>query len=430
MLVQELVHYLKTTPGFTRLLEKLVLRYKTLSRIGGSVKLTKLTDAEKEALTAFFRKDYTHQSSATISIAQFEKALQKTRYEQLSVLDVLEAYAGEEIITAKVEKSQKQLEREETFQELIDHYPSCEGWLNYVKRKERGTKILSMFFNENREHFKEVVSDVCEALLRLPSRFERLPVFSQRITRDPHRFDLHTDRGRALLLALQYNLSLGDPHCIIKGKLTAEEANDVLQSFHIYRDDLMNFVTVSGLIGFVKGQDHPVWKEAAEERMVMNMPLREIVKLSGCRPATGNRVFIVENSGVCSALLDRWSFPVPPPIICTHGQFKLAALLLIDLLAASGVTLYYSGDFDPEGLLMAQRLKKRKPEQVMLWRWDEANYRESLSDSLISSERMQSLNHLQLEELNEVKSLMMNLKKAGYQENLIDDLLNDMKKMM
>lgn len=430
MLVQELVHYFKTTPGFTRLLEKLVLRYKTLSRIGGSVKLTKLTIAEKEALTAFFRKDYMHQSSATISITQFEKALQKTKYEQISVLDVLEAYAGEEIITVKVEKDQKQLEREETFRELVSQYPSCEGWLNYVKRKERGTKILSMIINEDREHFVEVVSDVCEALCHLPSQFERLPFFAQRVTRDPHRFDLHTDRGRTLLLALQYRLSVGDSSYVIKGKLTAEEANDVLQSFHIYRDDLLNFVTVSGLIGIVNEHDHPVWKEASNQQIVMNMPLREIVKLSGCRPATGNQVFIVENSGVCSALLDRWSFPVPPPIICTNGQFKLAALLLIDLLAASGVMIYYSGDFDPEGLLMAQRLKKRAPEQVQLWRYNTEDYLKSLSDSLISAERMQSLNNLMLEELKELKTQMMNMKKAGFQENVINGLLKDIKTMM
>ena len=37
--------------------------------------------------------------------------------------------------------------------------------------------------------------------------------------------------------------------------------------------------------------------------------------------------------------------------MCMNGQPRLSAVLMLDLLAASGIKVYYGGDFDPEGLL-------------------------------------------------------------------------------
>lgn len=48
----------------------------------------------------------------------------------------------------------------------------------------------------------------------------------------------------------------------------------------------------------------------------MNMPLRELLKIDKVVPAEGSQVYIVENSGVFSSLLDI----VPnAPLACTHG---------------------------------------------------------------------------------------------------------------
>ena len=50
--------------------------------------------------------------------------------------------------------------------------------------------------------------------------------------------------------------------------------------------------------------------------------------------------------------------------VCTDGQPRLAAFVLMDLLKAHTV-FYYMGDYDPEGLLIAQRLKERYGDRLV-----------------------------------------------------------------
>ena len=41
-----------------------------------------------------------------------------------------------------------------------------------------------------------------------------------------------------------------------------------------------------------------------------------------------------------------------------NGQPRLSSLLLLDLFAKAKMEVWYAGDFDPEGLLIAQKLKQ------------------------------------------------------------------------
>lgn len=44
--------------------------------------------------------------------------------------------------------------------------------------------------------------------------------------------------------------------------------------------------------------------------------------------------------------------------MCMNGQPRICSVLMLDLLAAAGVHLYYVGDFDPGCLLIAQKVKQ------------------------------------------------------------------------
>ena len=46
------------------------------------------------------------------------------------------------------------------------------------------------------------------------------------------------------------------------------------------------------------------------------------------------------------------------PIICTHGQLRMASWRLLDLLDFD-IEMYYSGDLDPEGLRIAQNIDRK-----------------------------------------------------------------------
>src|SRR5690625_4338651 len=151
-----------------------------------------------------------------------------------------------------------------------------------------------------------------------------------------------------------------------------EAVNELLNEYHIYRDDLLNFVTAAGLYAETVDGIQEVWASAVAQNTVQIIPLRELVPLTRVYPNSGDKIWIVENSGVCSVLLDK---KPSIPIICTNGQFTLAAFILLDLVVAEGCLLYYAGDFDPEGLRMAQRLLERYPGNISLWHMNEQAYK-------------------------------------------------------
>ncbi|MGI6365653.1 MAG: DUF2399 domain-containing protein, partial [Bacillota bacterium] len=146
-------------------------------------------------------------------------------------------------------------------------------------------------------------------------------------------------------------------------------------------------------------------------------------RLKYVRPVKGNRIFIIENSGLFSHLTDADNFS---PMVCTHGQFRLASYMLLDKLAETGVELWYSGDFDPEGLLMAQRLWERYPDQVKLWRYSPEDYRRCLSNISIPPRRLKQLEKIHVPTLIPTAEAIIKAAKAGYQENMADSLAADM----
>ena len=429
-LLQECIQYFKGEPGLSRLLQKLIDKYRSLGRMGGSVRLTELKEHEKEALSSFFRKDYAKQASATISFSTFEQALTQTKYAQLSTIEIFEALEGKKIQTNSQQQLLNEGEKQAFFNRLRQDAPKLGQWLSYIEGKGRGTRSFHSLYEKDRYELKKLIFLVEQALNGLPKngQFERLPIFSQRITKNPHAFDLDTELGRAFLHALQFALHAKGEWTIIKNQLNTEEVNELLQAVHIFRDDLLNFVTVIGLKGWSNQQLNETMETAVHTQTVLNLPLREVLKLTSAAPHTGKRVFVVENSGVCSAILDRWQLPFCPPLICTHGQFKLAALMLLDLCAKEGIEICYSGDFDPEGLLMAQRMKMRHPKSVALWKYEKRDYEKSLSTKEIPLEKLAQLNRIALPELEDVKLALLTTHCAGYQEELIDELVADMER--
>lgn len=167
-----------------------------------------------------------------------------------------------------------------------------------------------------------------------------------------------------------------------------------------------------------------MWQGAMETHSVLNVPMRELLRVNRVRPNRGDTVWIVENSGVFSSLLDDVS---DAPIVCTHGQFKLAAYRLLDMLVASGCRLKYAGDFDPEGLQMAARLKERYGDKLDYWCMDLESYVASEPSVMLAEERLVKLGRVTDMELQAVVEEMKKRGRAGYQEALIEKMVVQLK---
>ena len=90
-------------------------------------------------------------------------------------------------------------------------------------------------------------------------------------------------------------------------------------------------------------------------------------------------------------------------------------MILLDLLSRES-RLHYAGDFDPEGLGIAQRLKDRYGSRLELWEYKPEYYlrarsAENLPEGMISPERMKKLDKLRDAEL--VKSGIESLERRN-----------------
>ena len=81
---------------------------------------------------------------------------------------------------------------------------------------------------------------------------------------------------------------------------------------------------------------------------------------------------------------------------------------------------WYAGDFDPEGLLIAQRLKERYGEALHFWKYEAQWYEQYLSSVRLSESRIKKLEHIYMQELQGIKEGIQKRKRAAYQEAMLE----------
>lgn len=421
--LQQAVRFFKSERAYQQLFQDFRKKYESLGRIGGNVSVNNYSESSLEEIGKFFGQPGARiREKGQISLRDFELQIKNTKFHFVSLKPLLDAYFGETIMSKKEQQQIREAKLHHFLQEQQHRYPQIADWIAFLYEQKREGRWILQLAETEPSHFKQLLHILNRALCSLPKRAERLPLFSQRITGNPHAFDLQTDLGRMFihLLAVQRAQLLQEP--LQEIPTSTEAINDLLQEKQIFRDDLLNFVTCANVIAETDSGIHPVWEVAAKHRTVQIIPLRELIPLVRVYPATGETVWIVENSGVCAALLDE----IPhAPLVCTNGQFTLATLMLIDLLAESGCRLFYAGDFDPEGLGMAQRLLERHPASIRLWQMDSSAYQKTKPSKSLSMERLEKLASIHHPALTDVAATMRKLGKAGYQEALIDHMGKD-----
>ncbi|GAA0287764.1 uncharacterized protein (TIGR02679 family) [Gracilibacillus halotolerans] len=423
-MIKAALAYFRENNYYDRLFILFRKKYESLGRIGGTVKIDSLRDKELEAVARFFGKTTTDlQRMEKVSLESFEKQLKNTKFASLDLKELLEAYFEEPLVSKKEKKEMAEQRTKHFFDQLASKYPGINNWLNYVRKKSSDTYWIYRLMADSPEEFLMKACHLEHAIAHLPSELERLPMFSQRITRDPHAFDLNTILGRLFVHLLAVDKCKGNAVIV---PTDSEGINELLLSYNILRDDITNYVTCANLLAESTEGSHPMWEAAARTQSVLNMPLRELIGLTSVYPA-GNKkmVWIVENSGVYSSILDKLP---DAPLICTHGQFKLAALILIDLLVKEDCTLYYAGDIDPEGLGMAEKLILRHPQNVRLWKMDVKSYQKSIASIELSDERLKKLDAIVTSEMLPVVKEIKKRKRAGYQEALVSEMIAELSK--
>ena len=414
-LAEEARNYFKKHQILLKLAKAFCQKYRSLGHFGGSLALPAMPSLQQADLAAYLRRDA--KPGDRLSYKDFAAAWEKTRFASLPLEEFLLELMPDNFSSKQEERQREQSAREKIYAELAANYETgpARKWLEALKSKELRLPQRDLYLR------KELLGTIAQALASLPSACERLPFFANRVTGSPHGLDFDREAGRIFLQALAY----------LKGESVPREADErtsLMYEFHLLRDDILNFATIYGLTAYDEtGRELVYWRAAAENCSPLNLPFREIVLAGIIRPLQENSpVYIVENSGVFSTLLDKLQESrATIPLIALHGQLKAASWALLDKLAASGASFLYGGDCDPEGLGIANKLLYKYP-NTHLWHMSAEEYAQAAQP--LPEERLKKLPEELHPKLRPLAEAMREKKKILYQESLIEEMENDILK--
>ena len=417
--MKECQSYFKSREVYQKVFEKMREKYASLGHFGGKLVLTKLTAEEKMQLGGFLQKDYGNHKTITLSMTRLQKALEQSKFSEFTWEEIVEQYFGQPLLVKKQVEQSKREQKNDYFQRIKEKYAGLRGsrWLESLLEHQTagsGYQLLQQQYNKNQEELESVLKNFFYAVEHLPvfqKEVKRLPVFASQMTGNPHFFDENMVGGKLLLYFIKDSFHICEEEL---GESRPEKRNRLLYEAGILNDDVSNYVLTYGLHGMMKnGTLHKGiegYYDAKEPIQLTLLTLQNLEKIWG-----NQTIYVVENPSVFSIMIES---DADISAICTNGQLRLSTMLLMDRLQEKSC-FSYAGDFDPEGLLIAQNLKARYKEKLYLWNYEKEYYEKAKSEVLLNEKRLKKLQNIYVEELQQIKELLLQEKRAGYQENMV-----------
>ncbi len=421
---RECAEYFKNLKESNRCFRELRRKWRSYGRAAGQITMKETSQEERRMIGGIVGKVF-YDETIRFSFQEFEQGLQKTRFAPVEMKDVLEEYFGEALCTNQGKRVEAQLAKGEFFKEILSSTGKSKAftWIRDMEaHKKFGYQLLIREYGRDRGQALELAENVGEALVRVENAKTAgteipLAVFAADITGNPHYFDRGTTAGQLLIHGICYLENTSFPE-------NAHQWRGLLLRVGIVPDNVSSMVHTFGLrIKTTEGW-HPAYEVfcARKEPCVVTMEnLREVTGVQ----AAGSRVYVVENEMVFSYLLDKGkgkNFT----LLCTSGQLRAAALDLIPFILDSGAEIWYSGDMDPDGLGIADRLWQKYGDRIQIWRMTPDDYAKSLSGESVGEAGMAKLENIRNPLLQKTAACIMEKRVAAYQENLLEDLLEDL----
>lgn len=422
----ECAGYLKKNEAYARLMRELQKKWKSLGRSAGRVTLENATEAERRAIGGIVGKTFAD-TTVTITFQEFERGLQKTRFAPVDMKTVLEDYFAAPLQTNQEQKEQEQRTKDAFFDRLLSCFGDCgenrtaaSDWIREMRRRKKyGYQILLKEFVKELKAAEILACNVGRALIRLEEtegEESLLAVFAAEVSGNPHYFDRGTAAGQLLTHAVCFRKNSEIPQ-------SAYEWRECMQSVGIVSDNIASMVHVFGVRLETEDGPHPACEAFYHRKEPCVLTAENLKYIIGAK-ASQNIVYVVENEMVFLYLTEN-AKDRDVSILCTSGQLRVAAIQLLDHLSECGAVICYSGDLDPDGMDIADRLWQRYGDAVHLWRMGIEDYRESISGEALSGRQLAKLKNLKNAALCRTAELVQREKKAGYQENLLKQLLDD-----
>jgi|GEM_PF-1565283 len=399
---KELADYLKSKKGLTRLMTKLKEKYISLSRPSGTVVLNNLTEIESIDISNLLGKRIYKEDDLKTSFKEITKKINEGRYSEFTWQELLNDYFNEDIITKEEEILTKKREEIKFYNNIYEKNKD-KKYIEIIKEiiVNDGiiSKVIKQKYHKNRSDLQEELNNILLLLDNIPEYPTSLAVYAS-LTGNPHYLDLNKNTSTLFLKILSRIKN-------VEYEEKLESKINILSEINVYTDPISNFVITYKLTG------NSILNELTKNNEVVNLNLLNINKLS--KVDTSNKlVYVFENPSLLTSLMN-----LNVPIIITSGIPNISLYTLLKKLEESNTKIYYNGDFDPEGLLIAEKLKLRFP-NIELFCYSDIDYNNAKSKEKISNSRLKKLDNINSKELQKIKNIILENKVSAYQEQNID----------
>lgn len=402
-------------------------QYETYGCFKGSITL-KLDTSNRFAIEGFLGKSFHQETIVRITWKQVQKAIASSKFEGADFYEVMNLYFGEKIIAKKAirqEKEDRFLSACEQMQANYINTVACDWFINVLHEKSSIYSRLKQEFEKSSSQWTQEVTWCMDALNALPhweNQHESMAVFAARITGDPHAFDQTTFLFYLLFHGICFLCHL--PYQNYRGI----EKNQILYQVGLSRDQGNNYCMLCHINAMKQHISYPAWRGFYENYEIWNVNMYNLNEITSIDPASCQRVVVLENPSVFELLAkqakqERYDHL---GLLCTNGQLNLSAYTLLDRIVEAGISLFYCGDMDPEGLLIADRLWVRYQDRLHLWHYERSDYEQAISTQTANASRLKKLEKLQNKQLQFIASILLETGLIAYQENLLSRYQKDL----
>ncbi len=417
-LEKECLAYFSQGSIWKKLLKGFREKYSSYGRFGGKVVLKNLGSQDVEELEGFFGKSFHNQKNVTVSGEKFSQALKASKFGEITPEWLLEHYFQEPLLGKQEQKALRELEKNRIWDDFRRRYKDTP--MEDASELLRG--IVKDSENQELEEWYRRLCFGAEIFNHLPYRQNEkiyLAVFAAMLTGNPHAFDNGTVDGEFLYQIIQMDLKIRETEIEASGIFPAYKRQKSYLMAGIMLDNISNYAMLYRVQAVKKdGTFHKGMEGFAEEYHSVQVPLGVVMEWDMLL-CSQNEIYIVENPSIFAMLCGKEEKTDDKSYMCMNGQPRLASLVVLDLLKKSGTRIYYAGDLDPEGILIAQKLCQYYEGDFRYWHMEVSDYEICRSEEIISPRRMKILERITDERLRPVVSMLEQYQMAGYQEKLM-----------
>jgi uncharacterized protein (TIGR02679 family) len=429
-----------TEANLSHLLAKLREKYIEVGRIGGQVLLENTTQVERREIASFLAKPPYADSNLKVKLVDVEKALQHSFNCTLPEL-LVAFFPDQPLVTRQAKREAQAIHQAEfrvTLLSITHTLPEGSQGKRWLEHGQHGQEwIFSRYKNlpvEEQERQLKLVRYIVRVLDQLPGPGapQRLALFAQHSSGDPHMLDPGRAAGRLLLLALSDLANEREE----SGYSLANSPQDRAQALQLYSgagllvDMISSNVAVFNLAEAIYHNDmsDPLVQTAGKRILIL--PMRQLLEWKRLVPANA-QIFVFENPQVFEEVVTTLeSTTALPTLVCTSGWPSAAALTLLQLLLEESPDnrLYYSGDFDLKGLQIAAYLATNYPGRCHPWHFDTIAYEVALkADGVEAGASELSLLNALPGVFKPLVTSMQAKQKWAYQEGIVQLLVRDVR---